>query len=79
MNEDFILCLILKELEKDISFIETLLDEQNTKSIKFPITVFFSKKSLTKILYTLDKAGLIKKDKANKVYFINNSRKKEKM
>lgn len=61
MSEDQILSLILTQQENELNFIETLLEEQTHKSVKFPLTVFFSKKSILEFPKLLNKIGLFDK------------------
>lgn len=52
-DEDLIMSLILKQHEKDHQLIEDILEEQQKKTMKFPITTFFHKSSLKNIIQIL--------------------------
>jgi uncharacterized protein with ParB-like and HNH nuclease domain len=52
--------MILKGHENDLEFIETLLDEQKSKSLKLPLSVFLKMSSIPTIMKLLDKNGFLK-------------------
>lgn len=60
VEKDSILAMVLRGHENDLEFIETLLDEQKSKSVKFPLSVFFKMSSIKTILALMDKNDLLK-------------------
>ena len=51
--KDQILAMILRGHENDLEFIETLLDEQKSKIVKYPLSVFFKMQSIWTIMELL--------------------------
>lgn len=52
--------MVLRGHENDLEFIETLLDEQKSKTVKFPLSVFFKMKSIRTALELLHKNDLLR-------------------
>lgn len=60
VDKDTILAMILNGHANDLEFIETLLDEQKSKSLKLPLSVFLKMNSIPVIMKLLHKNGFLK-------------------